>query len=127
MSKCEGMVDPILDRSAHRLTKVALFVAAASAVALVTLSTVGLRWAHTYRQWSGEGLGFAWVAMGLVAASAAASSAVAVLLWARARTSPRHERFYAVCSVLLGTLVVGAIVFAIYAEPLGQRCFGPCG
>lgn len=122
-----GMGDPTLDRAGQRLTKAALCVAAATAVALLTLSTVGLQWAHTYRQWSGEGLAFLWVAMGLVVASAGASFSVAVLLWARARTSPRHERFYAVIAAVLVVLVIGAVTFAVYAESRGQPCFGPCG
>lgn len=101
-------------------------VAAATATALVALSTFGLRWAHTYRQASQEGVAFVSVGMGLVAASAGAAFAVAVLLWARARTSPRRQRFYAVVAAVLGALVSGAVAFAIYVESLGDRCFGPC-
>lgn len=73
---------------------VALVVAVASAVAIVALSTFGLQWAHTYRQWSMEGLGFVHVGMGLFIASAGAFFCVGVLLWARARTSRRWERVY---------------------------------
>lgn len=70
---------------------------------------------------------FVSVGMGLVAASAGAVFAVAVLLWARARTSPRRQRFFAVVAAVLVALVSGAVAFAIYVESLGDRCFGPCG
>lgn len=121
------MADPALDRAGHRLTKVAVVVAVASAVATIALSTLGLRWAHTLRQWSGEGLGFAWVAMALVVTSTGASFAAAILLWARARTSPRHQRLYAFIAAVLGVLTIGAFGFAVYVESLGPRCFGRCG
>lgn len=120
------MVDPAHDRAAHRVTKVALMVAAATAVTIVALSTFGLRWAHTYRQESQEGLAFVAVSMGLVAASAGAMASTAVLLWARARTSPRQRHLYTVVSAVLVALVTGTAAFAIHAESLGQRCVGPC-
>ncbi len=126
-SKLLYMVDPAHDRAAHRVTKVALMVAAVTAVTMVALSTFGLRWAHTYRQGSQEGLAFMLVSMGLVAASAVAMLAVAVLLWARARTTSRQRRFYAVIAAGLVALVTGAAAFAIYAQSHVQRCFGPCG
>lgn len=121
------MADPTHNRAAHGLTEAALLVAAAIAVAIIALSTFGLRWAHTYRQGSGEGLAFVWVGIGLVTASAGALFSVAVLLWARTRTTPRRQRFYAVIAAALVALVTGVAAFGIYAESLGQRCFGPCG
>lgn len=121
------MADPTFDRSTHVLTKVALVVAVPSAAAIVALSTFGLPWAHTYRQWSMEGLVFVHVGMGLLLASAAALFCVGVLLWARARTSRRRERIYGVVVAALVALVGGAAIFAIYVESLGTRCFGPCG
>lgn len=121
------MADPTLDRSAHALTKVAQVVAVASAAAIVALSTFGLQWAHTYRQWSVEGLGFVHVGLGLSIASAGAFFCVGVLLWARARTSRRRERVYGAVAAALVALVAGAVTFAIYVESLGTQCFGPCG
>lgn len=121
------MADPMFDRSAHLLTRVALVGAAASAAVIVALSTFGLQWAHTYRQWSGEGLAFVSVGMGLLMASAGAFFSVGVLLWARARTSPRRGRIYGLVAAALVALVGGAAIFAVYVESLGARCFGPCG
>lgn len=122
-----GMADPTFDRSAHVLTKVALVVAVAAAAAIVALSTFGLQWAHTYRQWSMEGLAFVHVGMGLFIASAGAFFCVGVLLWARARTSRRWERIYGVVVAALLALVAGAVIVAIFVESLGTQCFGPCG
>lgn len=104
-----------------------MFVGVATATFVLVLATAGLRWAHTYRQWSGEGLAFAWIAVGLVMASAGATFSVGALLWARARTSPAGARFYAVVAAVLMVLVLGAVAFTVYVESLGAHCFGHCG
>lgn len=88
----------------------------------------GLREAHLYRQRSNEGLKFAWVALGVMAACVLLGVAT-IAAW-RLRSlgsSVTSRRVFAAISVLLVVVMVAGVGAFVWVESHGDRCIGSCG
>lgn len=94
----------------------------------ITIDGLGsLRWAHLYRQKTGEGLAFVWVGAELLIGGivAAVGSVGTLIVGLRSDGKTMVVGWIAVASVV--TFLAGSCAFSFWVFSHGSRCIGPCG
>ena len=128
LGSAHSSVGGVLRRFTAASWSVVLAAAVVVGGAVLALAVGGLREAHLYRQRTGEGLEFLWVAVGFFVANVVLGAALLAsvrLASESSNVSVRRALLGLAVAIIVALIVADAL--AVWVETRGDRCIGPCG